>query len=776
VGFTGSAGVDGYSGSVGLRGFTGFTGSKGDLGFTGSRGEGGQGYTGSVGAGSAGYTGSRGAVGFTGSKGDSGEFGAVGYVGSKGDLGFTGSQGNVGIGYAGSRGIDAAGYTGSVGFTGSQGPSLPGFTGSSGVDAAGFTGSRGAVGFTGSRGDLGTVGYTGSTGAQGAIGFTGSKGEDAVAGYRGSQGVEGYTGSRGNLGYTGSIGFTGSRGEVGYTGSRGDLGYTGSRGYTGSQGAGYTGSVGYIGSSGFTGSIGFTGSEGVRGQQGLLGYTGSVGAGTVGYSGSRGIVGYAGSQGSPGTGGLSNIPSSSAAAPGFPLAVDADTGLFGNTDNNIGISTGGTSRVLVNNTQTQITNELSGTTALFTSGSNQVSINTGVGSGTTNGLILNSEGNLEIIRSTGGAYIDFKNSATEDWDVRLASSGTAGIFTLSTAGTERLRVTETGLMGIGTTTPGYMLDVAGEIRTNYLTIRAQGGAEGGELTLIKASSGSTLIGNVIIDTISNRLRIFDSGSPNRGAYLDIGAAGSGASSKLIHTDNYSSYALPLTGGICTGQVRAANFVVDTNQYYFMEALGAVYMTWDGTNVKFNQNVTSTGQMAASGGFYTSNNVRADAIVLVGAGTNNNYIYSYTGNSVQLAPGQAASVFSKADGGNVNQIVFNNSNGQVGFINTNGLETNYGTSSDYRLKNSIQPMTNALETIKSLKPSKYKWNANGADGQGFIAHELQEIIPNAVSGEKDAVNEDGSIKPQGVDFGKIVVHLVAAMQEQQIQIDALKSAK
>jgi hypothetical protein len=59
-------------------------------------------------------------------------------------------------------------------------------------------------------------------------------------------------------------------------------------------------------------------------------------------------------------------------------------------------------------------------------------------------------------------------------------------------------------------------------------------------------------------------------------------------------------------------------------------------------------------------------------------------------------------------------------------------------------------------------------------EGFIAHELQSIIPRAVDGEKDAVNEDGSIKPQGVDYSKIVVHLVAALQELSAKNDALEA--
>jgi hypothetical protein len=125
--------------------------------------------------------------------------------------------------------------------------------------------------------------------------------------------------------------------------------------------------------------------------------------------------------------------------------------------------------------------------------------------------------------------------------------------------------------------------------------------------------------------------------------------------------------------------------------------------------------------------------------------------------------------------NTGAMVFFNPNGQVGTINVNGSATAYNTSSDYRLKYDVQPMATGLATIKSLKPVTYKWSADNAAGEGFIAHELAEHIPLAVTGEKDAVNDDGSIKAQGVDYSKIVVHLVAAIQELKAEFDAYKAA-
>jgi hypothetical protein len=121
------------------------------------------------------------------------------------------------------------------------------------------------------------------------------------------------------------------------------------------------------------------------------------------------------------------------------------------------------------------------------------------------------------------------------------------------------------------------------------------------------------------------------------------------------------------------------------------------------------------------------------------------------------------------------FLFTNAAGTVvGSISTNASGTSFTTSSDYRLKHDVQPLTTGLATIAALKPSTYKWNADDSHGEGFIAHELAEHIPHAVTGEKDAVNADGSIKPQAVDYSKIVVHLVAALQELKAESDALKA--
>jgi hypothetical protein len=112
---------------------------------------------------------------------------------------------------------------------------------------------------------------------------------------------------------------------------------------------------------------------------------------------------------------------------------------------------------------------------------------------------------------------------------------------------------------------------------------------------------------------------------------------------------------------------------------------------------------------------------------------------------------------------------------VGSITTSSTTTTYNVTSDYRLKENVTPMTTGLATISALKPVNYDWISDKSECEGFIAHELQSVIPHAVTGEKDAVDADGKPVYQGVDYSKIVVHLVAAIQELKAEFDAYKAA-
>jgi len=113
---------------------------------------------------------------------------------------------------------------------------------------------------------------------------------------------------------------------------------------------------------------------------------------------------------------------------------------------------------------------------------------------------------------------------------------------------------------------------------------------------------------------------------------------------------------------------------------------------------------------------------------------------------------------------------------VGSISVTTTATAYNTSSDYRLKENATPLISGLATIAQLQPCEFTWKSDGSIGRGFIAHELQAVVPEAVTGEKDAVDAEGNPQYQGVDASKIVPLLVAAVQELSAKVAALEAAQ
>ena len=143
-----------------------------------------------------------------------------------------------------------------------------------------------------------------------------------------------------------------------------------------------------------------------------------------------------------------------------------------------------------------------------------------------------------------------------------------------------------------------------------------------------------------------------------------------------------------------------------------------------------------------------------------------------GRLTVFAPtGSAPCYFKVATNGDAGIFFANASNTIVGQVQVNSSSTAYVTSSDYRLKNTIAPMTGALAKVAQLKPVTYKWKVDGSDGQGFIAHELQAIVPECVTGEKDGVDEDGNPRYQGIDTSFLVATLTSAIQELSTLITA-----
>ena len=143
------------------------------------------------------------------------------------------------------------------------------------------------------------------------------------------------------------------------------------------------------------------------------------------------------------------------------------------------------------------------------------------------------------------------------------------------------------------------------------------------------------------------------------------------------------------------------------------------------------------------------------------------------------------------------MTFYNDNGTTGTIITSGSSTSYNTSSDYRLKENVDYEFNALDRVAQLKPARFNFIADAdTTVDGFLAHEVSDIVPEAISGEKDAVKEeeyeinppvlddDGNVVTeaemgtrevpdyQGIDQSKLVPLLTKAIQEQQELINNL----
>ena len=110
---------------------------------------------------------------------------------------------------------------------------------------------------------------------------------------------------------------------------------------------------------------------------------------------------------------------------------------------------------------------------------------------------------------------------------------------------------------------------------------------------------------------------------------------------------------------------------------------------------------------------------------------------------------------------------------VGNISFSTSGVTYNTTSDYRLKTDAQPMTGASARVQALNPVNFEWISAGTRTDGFLAHEAQEVVPESVTGTKDALDEEGNPEYQGIDQSKLVPLLTAALQEALTKIEALE---
>ena len=326
----------------------------------------------------------------------------------------------------------------------------------------------------------------------------------------------------------------------------------------------------------------------------------------------------------------------------------------------------------------------------------------------------NSKGGIGHIRVAAEAA--YNTGYTPSYMAFYTHPNSANNNTVLGAATEKMRITAAGNVGIGTSSPA----VHGNAGYTTLTIQSAGTNRGWlEIGTATASSSGNIFGQISgfngTNARAGEVRFFDDGATNKAGI---------------------EFAI-LNSGTITPAMRITS---------------AGYLYLNATSNPLPSNATP--QFAVVGGAGT------DAVAIKHTVDGNNTLNIWQTGTTQ----HNAIAFYKGDSQtNRGNIV----------VNTSG--TSYNSSSDYRLKENIVPLENGLARLMQLKPSKFNWIETGEETEGFIAHEVQEIFPYAVTGEKDAVyTSTGNIKPQAVDYGRITPLLVKAIQELKAENDALKT--
>jgi hypothetical protein len=363
---------------------------------------------------------------------------------------------------------------------------------------------------------------------------------------------------------------------------------------------------------------------------------------------------------------------------------------------------------------------------------------------------------------------------------------------------ERMRINSTGNVGIGTTSPSWLLvvnkDTNATASGQYPAISVNNPNASG-YTAYYFHSGSTNKGGIEYSNSTNdfmlfangaeRIRIVSNGSVLIGTTTDSGQKFQVNGNGRFNNNAAGAASLSTSNSNSSDDAAISNLNFDGNRLRLGvlasdSSYGCIGTNGGSTGLAFvTHNGTSWGERMRllSGGYVyinTTSNPLANATpqlgIIAGNGTdaisikhtvdgNNSLNIWQTGTSTH-----SAIAFYKGNSQNIQ-----------GVISVSTSATSYTSSSDYRLKTNIVPIENGINRLMQLKPSKFNWIESGEESEGFIAHELQEIFPYAVIGEKDDVyTSTGNIKPQSVDYGRITPLLVKAIQELKVELEIAKT--
>jgi hypothetical protein len=263
------------------------------------------------------------------------------------------------------------------------------------------------------------------------------------------------------------------------------------------------------------------------------------------------------------------------------------------------------------------------------------------------------------------------------------------------------------------------------------------------------SSQTGSAGNFTVNGTLTATGLTDTGNMNVGGDLLVGTTSNiyPSSGRTVINVNGTSQAL---FGMQVGGTAKAYILHDgTDQTFQNQANGAQIFA---TNNTERMRIDSSGNLIVGATSYSS--------------FNNSVTLHYDANGGQINIGHTTSSTS-----GLGYVLFGYNNGGIGSITQNGTTSVlYNTTSDYRLKTDVTPITNALATVEALNPVSFTW-ADGRPDDGFLAHEIQAVLPNCVTGKKDDVNEDGTPKYQQMDNSGVIPFLVKAVQELKTIIDA-----